>query len=134
MPVIVSSPLLRQALVADASTSAACGLLMLLAGGPLSSLLGLRDLLLRLSGTALLPYAALVGFLGLRERLPRAMVWAVIIGNAIWALDSLLLLVSGWVEPTRAGYAFVIAQGLVVLMYAELQYVGLRRSRMAFAA
>ncbi|MCB8820290.1 hypothetical protein [Microvirga rosea] len=133
MSVIVSSPLLRQALIADASTSAACGLLMLLAAGPLASLLGLPVPLLRLAGLALLPYAGLVGYLGLREHLPRGMVWAVVIGNAVWAIDSLLLLMSGWVEPTRAGYAFVIAQGLVVLMYAELQYVGLRRSREAFA-
>ena len=48
--------------------------------------------------------------------------------DAIWALDSFLLLASGRVEPTGAGYAFVIAQALVVLMYAEFQFVGLRRS------
>jgi hypothetical protein len=58
----------------------------------------------------------------------RPAVWAVILCNVVWTADSLLLLASGWVDPTRAGYAFVIAQALVVLMYAELQYVGLRRS------
>lgn len=133
MSVVTSSPLLRQALVADAATSGACGLLLLLAAGPLASLLGLPVPLLRLSGVVLLPYAGLVGYLGLRDRLPRGIVWAVVIGNAVWAADSLLLLVSGWVEPTRAGYAFVIAQALAVLMYAELQYVGLKRSDSAYA-
>jgi len=133
MSVVVSSPLLRQALVADASTSGAFGLLLLLAAGPLASTLGLPEPLLRLSGALLVPYAILIGSLGLRDRLPRGLVWAVVIGNVIWATDSLLLLVSGWVEPTRAGYAFVIAQGLAVLMYAEFQFVGLKRSRSAFA-
>lgn len=122
------SPLLRQALLADATTSAAFGLLTLLGAGPLSHLLGLPDMLLRISGALLLPYAAFIGYLGLRERLPTPIVWAVVLGNAIWAADSILLLLSGWVAPTSAGYAFVIMQALVVLMYADFQYVGLRRS------
>ncbi len=127
------SPLLRQALLADATTSAAFGLLTLIGAGPLSHMLGLPDVLLRISGVLLLPYAAFVGYLGLREQMNRMVVWAVVIGNAIWAADSLLLLASGWVSPTSAGYAFVIMQALVVLMYADFQYVGLRRSNEATA-
>lgn len=128
MTTIHPSPLLRQALIADAATTAACGLLMLMAASPLSDLLGLPEALLRAAGTILLPYAALIGFLGTRERLHKPVVWAVLIGNGLWAADSLLLLASGWVAPTSAGYAFVVAQALVVLMYAEFQFVGLRRS------
>ena len=133
MSMLHPSPLLRQALLSDAVTSAACGLLMLLGAGPLSGLLGLPEMLLRLAGAVLLPYAAFIAYLGVREQLQRPIVWAVVIGNVIWTADSLLLLMSGWVEPTRAGYAFVIAQALVVLMYAELQYMGLRRSETAAA-
>jgi hypothetical protein len=134
MPTIIPSPLLRQALVADAATSAACGLMMALAAGPLSGLLGLPETLLRVAGAVLLPYAAFIGWLGLREQVQRAVVWAVVIGNALWAAGSLLLLASGWVEPTRAGFAFVVAQALAVLMYAEFQSVGLRRSQAPAAA
>jgi hypothetical protein len=134
MTTIHSSPLLRQALLADAATSAAFGLLMLIAAGPMSHLLGLPEMLLRISGFVLLPYAALVGYLGLREQTNRMMVWAVVVGNGLWVADSLLLLASGWVSPTSAGYAFVIAQALAVLMYAEFQYVGLRRSTAAAVA
>lgn len=128
MLTIIPSPLLRQALLADAATSATCGLLMALAAGPMSGILGLPEPLLRVAGIVLLPYAAFIGWLGLREQIQRPVAWAVVIGNAVWAADSFLLLASGWVEPTRAGYAFVIAQALAVLMYAEFQYVGLRRS------
>lgn len=134
MPTIIPSPLLRQALLADAATSAACGGLMALAAGPMSGALGLPEMLLRLAGLVLLPYAAFIGWLGLREQVQRPVVWAIVIGNVIWAADSILLLASGWVEPTRAGYAFVIAQALAVLMYAEFQYVGLRRSEATTAA
>jgi hypothetical protein len=133
MMTIHSSPLLRQALVADATTSAAFGLLMLLAAGPLGSLLGLPEMLLRASGIVLLPFAAFLAWLGLREQVQKPLVWAVVIGNALWVADSLLLLVSGWVQPTTAGYAFVIMQALAVLMYAEFQFIGLRRSEAAMA-
>ena len=128
MMTIQSSPLLRQALVADATTSAAFGLMMLIGAGALSAVFGLPEMLLRLAGLVLLPYAAFIGWLGLREQIQKPIAWAVVLGNALWVVDSLLLLVSGWVSPTSAGYAFVIAQALVVLMYAEFQIVGLRRS------
>jgi hypothetical protein len=128
MMTIQSSPLLRQALVADATTSAAFGLMMLIGAGSLSGIFGLPEMLLHIAGLVLLPYAAFIGWLGLREQIQKPIAWAVVLGNALWVVDSLLLLVSGWVSPTSAGYAFVIAQALVVLMYAEFQIVGLRRS------
>jgi len=130
---IHSSPLLRQALVADATTSAAFGLLMLIGAGPLSGILGLPEMLLRIAGFVLLPYAGFIGWLGVHGTISKPVAWAVVLGNALWVIDSLLLLVSGWVSPTSAGTAFVIAQALVVLMYAEFQYVGLRRSVKAIA-
>jgi ABC-type transport system involved in cytochrome bd biosynthesis fused ATPase/permease subunit len=99
----------------------------------LSRLLGLPEGLLRGAGAILLPYIALLAWLSLRGQINRALIWAVILGNVMWTADSMLLLVSGWVSPTTAGYAFVIMQALVVLMYAELQIMGLRRSNAALA-
>lgn len=123
------APFLRQALLADAATSGACALLMLLGSGLLSSLLGLPAALLQGAGLVLLPWTAALAFLATRTSLTPITVWGVIIANGLWAADSALLLLSGWVEPTPAGTAFVIAQALVVAMYAELQWVGLRRSQ-----
>lgn len=119
---------LRRVMLADAATSGASGLLMAFGAGPLESLLGVPAPLLRYAGLSLLPFAALVAYLATRESLPRPAVWAVIVLNALWAVDSLLLLAAGWVGPTAVGYAFVIAQALVVAAFAEAQYVGLRRS------
>lgn len=127
------SPLLRRALLADAAASGAAGLLMLLGAGPLGALLHLPAGLLSGAGLVLLPYAALVAWLGSRASLTRPAVWAVIGINAVWAADSLLLLASGWVQPNGLGQAFVIAQALAVALFAELQFLGLRRPVPAIA-
>jgi hypothetical protein len=119
---------LRRALLADAAASGATGLLMAAGADAFSGPLGLPVVLLREAGLVLLPYAALLAWLGLRESLPRAAVWAVIVCNALWAAESLLLLASGWVAPTALGVAFVVAQALAVAGLAGLQWQGLRRS------
>jgi hypothetical protein len=129
-----SSSLLHQALLADAAISGATGLLMLLGAGLLASLLGLPEALLRFAGLILLPYGVLVAYLGTRESPPRPAVWAVIAVNALWAADSILLLLSGWVAPNALGHVFVAAQALVVLIFAELQYIGMRRFAATAAA
>ena len=122
-----TSPFLRRVLLADAATSGASGLLMTFASGTLEEWLGVPTGLLRYAGLSLLPFAALVAYLATRESPPRAAVWAVIVLNALWAVDSILLLAGGWVGPTALGYTFVIAQALIVAAFAEAQYVGLRR-------
>jgi hypothetical protein len=120
-------PFLRRVLIADAAASAAMGAAMLLGGTYLEGLLGLPRALLAYAGLGLLPFAALVAYLATRETLPRAAVWAVIAVNAIWVIDSLVILVTGWVAPSSLGYAFVIAQAAAVAAFAELEYLGLRK-------
>jgi hypothetical protein len=126
--ILSPSPFLRQALLADAVTTALCGSLMLLGANPLSGMLGLPEALLRVGGAALLPFAVLVAYLSLRPNLSRLAVWGIVLVNVLWAADSILLLLSGGVTPNAAGYVFVLAQAAVVLLYAELQFIGLRRS------
>lgn len=123
-----SSPLLRWAFLADAAASGASGLLMVLGAGLLGGRLGLPETLLSYAGLSLLPFAALLVYLARRTMLPRAAVVAIVIYNALRVIDSVVLLLSGWAEPTALGYAFVGAQALVVAVLAELQYVGLRNS------
>ena len=123
-----TSPFLRRVLLADAATSGATGLLMMLGAGAAGELLGVPDALLRSAGLTLLPFAALVALLATRENLWRAGVWAVVVCNALWAADSVLLLLPGWIEPNELGIAFIVAQALVVAVFAELEYLGLRRS------
>jgi hypothetical protein len=75
-----------------------------------------------------------VGWLGTRQSMPRALVLVVIAGNAAWTIGSIALLFSGAVNPNLLGEAFVAIQAIAVGVLAELQYIGLRRSGGVVAA
>lgn len=121
------SLLLRRAIVGDAFITGAMAVLLVAAAGPLGALLNLPESFLREVGIFLIVYAALVGFLGSRAMMPRLAVWLVIGANALWAIDSIALLFTGWVQPNLLGQAFVIMQAATVAIIAGLQYVGLKR-------
>ena len=76
----------------------------------------------------LLPFAAIVLFVGLREVPSRTAKLAIIAYNAMWAVDSFVLLASGWVAPTLIGSAFVIMQAVTVGGFAILQWIGVKRA------
>jgi hypothetical protein len=124
-----SSPsFLRNALLLDAVASGATGALAMLAAGPVSSLTHLPPGLLRGAGAVLLPYAAFVLWLGLRAAPARSLVLAVVAINALWAMESGLVLALGWVQPNALGAAFVLAQALVVAGFGGLQWAALRNA------
>jgi hypothetical protein len=122
------SSFLRLALLADAAVSGVTGLAMMLGAGVVDGLLGVPGVLLRYAGLSLMPFAALVAFLATRENLSRPAAWAVVAYNALWAVDSIVLMASGWIAPTALGYAFIAFQALVVAIFAKLQYIGLRKA------
>jgi hypothetical protein len=128
MTALLAALPLRRSLLADAVITSATGLLLALGAPVLSGLLGLPEPLLRWAGVSLLPFAGLVALLARRAEAPRGAVLAVVLYNALWALDSVALLALGWVSPTLLGSAFVVAQALVVGLFALAQYAGLRRS------
>jgi len=128
MSSIRSFSFLRRVLLLDALSSGAMGLGLLAGAGALSAILHLPAGLLTEAGIVLLPFAAFVGFLASREAPARAAVWLVIAMNVLWAIDSIVLLASGWVAPSALGHAFVIMQAAFVGVLAELEYIGLRRS------
>lgn len=122
------NPFLRQVLFIDAAVSGAAGLLMA-AGAPfLSPLLGLSEGLLFWAGIALFPFVALLLAVARRGETSRLLLIDIIAINALWVAASFGLLVSGAVEPTLLGYAFVIAQALAVALLAELQFIGFRQT------
>lgn len=120
---------LRYALLADAVVSGATGLLLIAGADLLAGLLGLPVALMREAGLLLVPYVALVAFVGTREAISRPAVQAIIALNVLWVAGSIGLLTSGFVAPTMLGTAFVIAQAVAVGAFAELQFIGLRRAQ-----
>ncbi|HUQ60415.1 hypothetical protein [Lentzea sp.] len=114
--------MLKFALKLDGVASLALGLLTLLirpdVGIPVGWQIGL--------GSFCVVYGLGVFFLGTRAVPDRRIVLLVIIGNAVWALDSILVAGLKWFPLTGLGVALVLAQGLAVLGFAVLQAIGLR--------
>jgi hypothetical protein len=94
-----------------------------------ANLLQLPAELISEAGIVLLPFAAFVGFVASRSEPARAAVWAIVAINIVWAVDSIVLLFTGWVAPNALGYTVVVAQAAGVLVLADLEYLGYRKSR-----
>lgn len=125
---IHASTFLRRALLADAVFSGISAVGLALGAGAFASLFNLPEALLRETGLFLIAYTALVGWLGTRGTVPKAPIILVVVGNAAWTIASIALLLSGAVTPNLLGEVVVVAQAIATGVFAELQYVGLRRS------
>jgi hypothetical protein len=121
--------LLRRVLFVDGTFSGTTGILLIVAAGFLSEQFGLATLFLRLVGLGLIPFAATLFYLAPRVERFRQLAWVVVAGNLAWAVASGILLLTGWVEPTNLGIAFVIGQAVLVAGFADLQLIAMRRSR-----
>ena len=128
------SSFLRRALIADAVFSGVAALGFTFGAGAFAPLFNLPEMLLREVGLFLIVYAAFVGWLGTRQSMMKALVLIVITGNAAWTLGSIALLFSGAVSPNLFGMAMVVAQAIATGVFAELQYIGLRKSGGAVTA
>ena len=128
------SSFLRRALIADAVFSGVAALGFTFGAGIFAVLFNLPEVFLREVGLFLIAYAAFVGWLGTRQAMMKALVLLVIVGNTAWTLGSIALLFSGQVSPNALGLAMVVAQAIATGVFAELQYVGLRKSGGAVTA
>lgn len=120
------SALLRLALKLDAVVTGANGAAYLAAAGALDSALGVEAGLLRGAGAFLLVYAGAVWIVATREAIRPPAVKTIVAANAIWAVDSLVVLAAGWLSPTIAGGVWIALQALVVAGFAGLQTYALR--------
>ncbi|MHB0768532.1 hypothetical protein [Bradyrhizobium sp. 5.13L] len=131
---IESSTFLRRALLADAAFSGIAALGFTFGAGAFARLFNLPETLLLETGLFLIAYGALVGWLASRASVPKLLVLLVVVGNAAWTVGSIALLISGAVSPNLAGALMVVAQAIATGVFAELQYVGLRKSGSMVAA
>lgn len=126
-----SDGLLRLALKLDGVASGALGALSLVTATVLDNLLGIPLALLVPVGLFLLAYAAFVWVVGTRRRINRAAAWTVVALNLAWVADSVVVVLVGPSPLTGLGVAFILAQAAVVLLFVDLQFLGLRRGRRA---
>ena len=121
--------LLRLALKLDAVATGALAVLGLAAASLLDGLLGTPASLLWPIGLALLVYAAAIWVIGTRPRISRPAAWSAVVLNLLWVAASVATVLAGWLPLTTLGTAFVLIQAVAVLVFADLQYLGLRRAR-----
>ena len=130
MSEITSPAALRYKLLADAAVCVVVGVLLVLGAGALAPLVRLPRPLLFWVGVILLPVAAANAWLGSRLRAPRRPLLAMVLWNALWAIDSVLAVLFDWVPPSVIGTTIVLAQALAValLAYAEYHDIGAFRT------
>ena len=110
------------------SSPASNGAAYLLAAPLLDDLLGLPAGLLRGIGAFLLVYAAAVWLVGARRRHRRRPPSAPSSAcNALWAVGSVVVVLTGAGTPTTVGAVWIVLQAVVVAAFAVLQVAGLRR-------
>jgi hypothetical protein len=120
--------LLRAALTANATFSAASGLALTAAPGALGTALGLdAPLVLRAVGIGLLGFAVFIAMLLRGDRIPEAEAKLVTVGDAGWVLGTAGLLAAKPDLFSAQGTAIVIAVAAVVALFGTLQLAGIKR-------
>lgn len=129
MKTIETSRLLRLSLGADALVSGAVALLHVAAAPSMAAATKLPHGLILGSGLFLIGYVLMLAVMARAPRLWASLVWLVIVGNLIWAVESLSLAAGAMgVAPNGLGIAWLLIHALTVSVFAALSFVGLRRS------
>ncbi len=126
------STFLKRVLILDAVSCLGMSALFLLGTGALASLFGLDPAIVRSAGLALLPIGLFILWLGTRGAAPALLVYAVILGNILWSVESVALAATAN-GITPFGIAFVTAQAAAVALLSALEWIGIRRSKAAAA-
>jgi hypothetical protein len=122
------SKLLRRTLQANAAFSALSGIIAITDAKPLSSLLGVNvSSLLIGMGIALLAYAAVLFLNARRENIKLQEAWLAVVLDAAWVVGSAILIFAGTLSTTGNWLVAIVAD--VVLLFAVLQFFGIRRLR-----
>lgn len=126
----LSSPtVLRRVLAFDAISGAGTGVLHLLLASVLATWLGLPEALLQASGVAIFAFVLLAAWLARQATVPRGPLMVIVSLNVAWAIACAWLALGGAVQPTPLGVAYLLVQAVVVLVLAELEWMGWRQLR-----
>ncbi|MEO5322203.1 hypothetical protein PV773_02660 [Mesorhizobium sp. CC13] len=125
---VAVTPFLRNALYVDALATGATALLAIVGAPLLAPFLDLPEALLLWAGLVLVPFVAMLVVVARRAAVPKLVLFDIVALNALWVIGSFALLATGAVSPNALGVAFVAAQALVVAVFAELQFVAIRRA------
>lgn len=119
---------LKRVLLLDAASCLGLGVVLLIGAASVSGVFGIEVSTLRMAGAILIPSGLVMVWTATRLPIRLLLVAAIILANAWWVAESLLLL-RQWSGVTAIGRAFVIAQALAVAGLAALETVGVLRLR-----
>lgn len=117
---------LRRALMADGIVSGLSGLPLVAAPSLIASWIGLRSaVVVAMVGVSLVIYGLALVRHARRETLRRAEAALTIALNVAWLVGTVVVVVAGWLN--REGNWALILVGDVVLVFAALEAIGLRK-------
>jgi hypothetical protein len=122
----VSPSTLRRVLWTDAASGFVMGLSHLALAEPLSGWTGIPVYWLQVAALVAFGAASLAGWLASRSELLAAGVKLLAAGNFAWVAASLWLAFGAGLPLTSLGQGWVLAQAALVLVMAELEWVGSR--------
>ena len=121
--------LLVRSLRLDALASGAMGVLLAAGGWLLDGPLSAPAAFLVPLGVFLLAYASLLWVIARDARSARAFGGFVVAGNIVWVVATIVTLLADWLTLSGLGIAFALLQAAAVVVFVELQWIGLRRAR-----
>jgi hypothetical protein len=117
---------LRNSLLGNAVFSTLSGLTFALAAGAVAGFIGLEQVLLvRAAGIGLLGFAGFVAFVATRPEIDLQAAFAIVIGDLSWVVGTVPVVMFDVLSSNGVVAALVIAD--IVLLFAGLQYYGIRR-------
>ena len=119
-----SSSALRRVLWLDAASGLGLCLSHGLGSAVLTSWTGIPADLLQLAALIVLAAASMAAWLASRPQLPLTGVRCLALGNFAWVAASAWLVWGSGMALTPLGQGWVVLQGLVVLVLAELEWAG----------
>lgn len=122
--------LLHKVLRLNAAFSGLFGLVFLLFPSKFSGMFGLsNEMAITITGVLLIGWEIFVFQLIRQPQVSVAGVWTVILGDLAWVSGSIALLLGDWLPLTKTGFWFVAIIADIILVFAIVQYIGLRRQR-----
>ncbi len=120
--------LLRRVLQANGVFSALSGLVIIASARPLASLLGLQEsLTLTIIAISLLIFATTLFWNARRENINPVDAWVAVGLDVAWVVGSVVLIFAGVLSVAGNWLVAVVAD--IVLLFAALQFYGLRKLR-----
>lgn len=125
----ISASTLRRVLWLDAASGLGMGLSHLALSEPLSGWTGIPAAWLQVAALVVFGAASLAAWLASRADPPAGGVKLLAVGNFAWVAASLWLAFGAGLPLTALGLGWVLAQALMVLVLAELEWAGARRAQ-----